>query len=385
MKRICVLTASRSEYGLLKPLIKRLLMVSDFEVKIAVTGSHLSDDFGMTYKEIENDGISIDAKIPILNGNDKPSDISKVMGAALIKFSDYFEKLKPDLLIVLGDRYETLSVCCAALNQLIPIAHLHGGEITIGATDESFRHAITKMSHLHFASTELYRKRIIQMGENPRNVFNVGALGVENILNEKLLDKKTVIRNLSISSNNPYIVVTFHPVTLEGNTAKIQFSSILEVCKNHPEISFVFTKTNADSNGSVINRMIDEYIDNNSNAVAFKSLGMVYYLSTVKYCCAVMGNSSSGIIEAPSFKVPTINIGDRQKGRLQSDTIINCEPYTSDIESALSLALSADFKNKIENSINPYGKGNTSEEVVDILKDRLLNDSIDLKKEFHDL
>ena len=277
----------------------------------------------MTYKEIEKDGIKIDEKIEILLSADTPSAISKSMGLAMISFADYFEKLKPDMLIVLGDRYETLAIATVAMNKRIPIAHLHGGETTEGAIDESIRHAITKMSYLHFTSTEEYRNRVIQLGEDPERVFSVGAIGIENILNEKLMSKLELEKSINFVLDKPYAIVTFHPVTLEENNSKEQVKELLDSLDTFNDMKFIFTKANADSGGRVINEMIDNYVNSHENAVAFNSLGLTRYLSALKYCTMVIGNSSSGLLEVPSFGIPTINIGDRQKGRLQADSIIN--------------------------------------------------------------
>lgn len=385
MKKISILTATRAEYGLLKPIINKLKKVPDFDVRVVVTGAHLSPEFGLTYKEIEQDGIQIDEKIEILLSSDTPSSISKSMGLAMISFADYFARLNPDMLIVLGDRYETLAVCCTAMNQKIPIAHLYGGETTEGAVDESIRHAITKLSYLHFTSTEEYRRRVIQLGEQPNRVFCVGAIGIENILNEKFMNKAELEQSINFKLDRPYAVITFHPVTLENNNSAEQFKALLDICKNHKGMKFIFSKANADADGRVINKLIDSFVIVNNNAAAFTSLGMVRYLSAVKYSSMVVGNSSSGLIEAPSFGVPTINIGDRQKGRLQADSVINCEPVKDKIEKAFILALTKEFKDIAYKTINPYGDGNTSGKIVDAIKDFLLNDKIDLKKKFNDM
>ncbi|WP_097025884.1 UDP-N-acetylglucosamine 2-epimerase [Clostridium peptidivorans] len=384
MKKISILTATRAEYGLLKPIIKKLKEISSFDVRVVVTGAHLSPEFGLTYKEIEQDGIEIDEKIEILLSADTPSAISKSMGLAMISFADYFSKLSPDMLLVLGDRYETLAVCCSAMNQRIPIAHLYGGETTEGAVDESIRHAITKLSYLHFTSTEEYRRRVIQLGEQPNRVFSVGAIGIENILNEKLMSKTELETSISFKLDRPYAVITFHPVTLEDNNSAEQFQALLDACKNHKNMKFIFSKANADANGRVINQLLDKFVIENDNAVAFTSLGMVRYLSALKYSSMVIGNSSSGLVEAPSFGVPTINIGDRQKGRVQADSVINCEPIKDKIDEAITLALTKEFKDKAYNAINPYGDGNTSEKIVDAIKSFWLNDKINLKKKFYD-
>jgi GDP/UDP-N,N'-diacetylbacillosamine 2-epimerase (hydrolysing) len=383
-KKISILTATRAEYGLLKPIIKKLNSVEEFDVRVVATGAHLSTEFDLTYKEIENDGIVLDEKIEILLSADTPTAISKSMGLAMISFADYFEKLKPDMLVVLGDRYETLAVAIAAMNQRIPIAHLYGGETTEGAIDESIRHAITKMSYLHFTSTEEYRNRVIQLGESPDRVFSVGAMGIENIFNEKLLTKLELEESLRFSLDKPYAVVTFHPVTLEENNSKEQVMALLDACHTFQDLKFIFTKANADVGGRIINEIIDDFVEKNNNTIAFTSMGMIRYLSALKYCAMVIGNSSSGLIEAPSFGVPIINIGDRQKGRLQANSVLNCEPIKESIEKKISIALTTDFKDKASKVINPYGDGNTSEKIVTVIKDYLFNNKIFLKKKFYD-
>jgi GDP/UDP-N,N'-diacetylbacillosamine 2-epimerase (hydrolysing) len=383
-KIISILTATRAEYGLLKPIIAKLNTVEEFDVRIVATGAHLSPEFGLTYQEIEKDGFIIDEKIEILLSADTPSSICKSMGLAMISFADYFEKINPDLLIVLGDRYETLAVATTAMNQRIPIAHLYGGETTEGAIDESIRHAITKLSYLHFTSTDEYRNRVIQLGEHPERVYNVGAIGIENIINEKLLSKEELVNELEISLLKPYTVVTFHPVTLENNSSEKQIESLLEVCKEYKSLSFIFTKANADAEGRIINQLIDKYVKENENITAFTSLGMRRYLSALKYCSMVIGNSSSGLIEAPCFGIPTINIGDRQKGRLQASSVINCEPTQGSIRQAVDLALSEDFVQKAKKTVNPYGNGDTSNKFIEAIKEYLLDGKIDLKKKFYD-
>lgn len=384
-KIISVLTATRAEYGLLSPIIAKLNTIDEFDVRIVVTGAHLSADFGLTYLEIEKDGFVIDEKIEILLDSDSPASISKSMGLAMLGFSDYFEKLMPDLLIVLGDRYETFAVAATAMNQKIPVAHLYGGETTEGAVDESFRHAITKMSYLHFTSTEMYRKRVIQLGEHFSRVFNVGAMGVENIKNVSLLSKKDLEDDLKVDLSKPFAIVTFHPVTLETMSSAEQIKAILDVCVEKKDMNFLFTKANADADGRMINEFIDKAVLDNSNIFAFASLGMRRYLSVLKYCSMVIGNSSSGLIEAPSFKIPTINIGDRQKGRLQASSVINCEANKIEIAHAIDLALSNDMVSRANNTLNPYGDGNTSDKIVEVIKVYLLNHKIDLKKKFYDL
>jgi GDP/UDP-N,N'-diacetylbacillosamine 2-epimerase (hydrolysing) len=383
MKKICILTATRAEYGLLKPIIKKLIEVPVFDVRVVTTGAHLSPEFGLTYKEIEKDGIVIDERIEILLSSDTHVAISKSMGLAMIGFADYFERLKPDMLVVLGDRYETLAVCTVAMNQRIPIAHLYGGETTEGAVDESIRHAISKLSYLHFTSTEEYRCRVIQLGEQPNRVFSVGAIGIENILKEKLMSKSELELAIDFKLDKPYAMVTFHPVTLEDNNSEKQVQALLDACKMYIDLKFIFTKANADANGRVINKIIDKFVAENNNAIAFMSLGMNRYLSALKYCTMVIGNSSSGLLEAPSFGKSTINIGDRQKGRLQAASVINCEPTKEEIKKAIALALTDEFKIKAKSIVNPYGDGNTSQKIVATIEDFLLNDKIDLKKKFY--
>ncbi len=384
-KVISILTATRAEFGLLKPLIAKLNNIDEFDIRIVVTGAHLSPEFGLTYYEIEHAGFRIDKKIEILLSADTPSSISKAMGLAMISFADYFEDLNPDMLIVLGDRYESLAVVTAAMNHRIPVVHLYGGETTEGAVDEGIRHAISKLSYLHFTSNDEYRNRVIQLGEEPSRVFNVGALGIENILSEKLLCRDTLSKSLGVPLDKHYAVVTFHPVTLEDNSANSQIIELLEALQERSDINFIVTKANADADGRIINSLIDEFDRKCDNIFAFTSLGMIRYLSSLKYCQMVIGNSSSGLVEAPSFKVPTINIGDRQKGRLQATSVINCEPVKADILDAISKASTGKFKYEALATVNPYGDGSTTDKIIDEIKKFLFEGKIDLKKKFYDL
>lgn len=385
MKTITVLTATRAEYGLLSPIISALKKCADIEVRIVVTGAHLSPEFGLTYKEIEKDGFEIDKKIEILLSSDTPSAISKSMGLAMISFADYFSERKSDALLVLGDRYETLAVCCAAMNERIPIIHLYGGETTEGAIDEAIRHAITKMSYLHLTSTEEYRKRVIQLGENPDRVYTVGGIGIENALKQKLMSKSELQDSLGFVLDKPYAVITFHPVTLEGSSAAEQCEELLNAIDAYPEMKFVITKANADSDGRVINKLLDEYANTHQNVLVRESLGMIRYLSALKYAEMAIGNSSSGLLEVPTFKIPTVNIGDRQKGRLQADSVINCKPVTSEICKAIEKAESEEFKGICKDVINPYGDGDTTSKVIKAIKNVIVDAPIDLKKKFYDL
>ena len=385
MKKICIVTSTRAEYGLLRNLIERVTQDPNLDLCLIVTGSHLSPEFGMTVNEIETDGYPITEKVDILMSADNVAAISKTMGIAAISFADVFERQRPDMLVVLGDRYELLPICACAMNARIPIAHISGGETTEGAVDESIRHCITKMSYLHFPACETYRKRIIQLGESPNRVFNFGDVGVELIRTIDLLEKSQLEKSIGFLLEGLYACVTFHPTTLEDGTAEKQIEEVLKAISSFPEIKFIFTKANSDAEGRIINKKIDKFVSANGNCIAFISLGVRRYLSCLKYAAIVIGNSSSGIVEVPSFGIPTINIGDRQKGRLQADSVINCKPIKEDIEKAIKLALSDEFKNKAKNTINPYGDGNTSENIIDVIKDFLLNEKINLKKKFYDI
>ncbi len=382
--KICIATGTRAEYGLLKPLIELILKDTSLRLQLLVTGAHLSPEFGLTFKQIEDDGLHIDSKVEMLLSSDTPEGIVKSMGLGMIGFADALKNLQPDLLVVLGDRYEILSLVSSALIFKIPIAHLHGGEITEGAYDDAIRHAITKMSHLHFTSTESYRKRIIQMGENPQHVFNVGAIGLDNIKRIKLLTKQELEENLDVTFLKYNYQVTFHPATLENVSAKVQFQELLNAIKEEDESFFIFTKANADSDGRVINQMIDEFVNANPKiAAGFTSLGTLRFLSVLKISTAIIGNSSSGIIEAPSLKIPTINIGERQKGRIQAESVINCNVLKNDISNAIALSKSISLSNKIKSSVNPYGEGNTTEKIMNVLKSVNLNKIF--VKTFHNL
>ena len=386
MKRIGIMTGTRAEYGLLKPLMQEINKDNDLELYLIVSGMHLSPEFGMTYKEIEEDGFQINAKVEMLLSSDSPAGISKSIGLGVIGFADEFQRADLDMLILLGDRYEALSAAISAMVMRIPIAHLHGGELTEGAIDEGIRHSITKMSYLHFTSTEQYRSRVIQLGENPERVFYVGALGVENIKKINLMTKEELEKSIHFEIDENTVVVTYHPVTLENNTVEEQFLNLLEVLDRNPKIRMIFTKANADTNGRIVNELIDKYAAQNSErACAFMSLGQKRYLSALKYCRIVIGNSSSGIIEAPSFGKPIINIGDRQKGRICADSVINCGYTQQEIQRAMETALTEEFENKARNCRNPYEKENTAANIISVIKDYLLNDKIKLKKGFYDI
>ena len=384
IRKICVVTGTRAEYGLLKGLIGEINNDPDMTLQIIATCMHLSPEFGLTYQEIERDGFGIDKKVEMLLSSDTPTGICKSMGLAMIGIGEAFAGLTPDIVVLLGDRFETFCAAAAACVSRIPIAHIHGGELTQGAMDEAFRHAITKMSHLHFTCSEEYRNRVIQMGEHPDRVFNVGALGVENIRKLRLLSLPQLEEEIRFAINTPCILVTFHPVTLEPNSAETQFQNLLDVLDSIPEMRIIFTKANADTEGRIVNKMIDKYVGKNgSRTISFSSMGQVNYLSAVKYVDAVVGNSSSGIIEAPIFRTPTVNIGDRQKGRIRAENVIDCDPTRESITRALRIALSRDFIESIQNLTTSFGKDNTTKNIKNIIEHFDLTEGV--KKHFYDL
>jgi len=382
--KVCFITGTRAEYGLLKPLIFKMLKDKFFEVKIIVTGMHLSPEFGLTYKDIEMDGLVIDEKIEILLSSDTPVGISKAMGLGMISFSEVYERLKPDLIIGLGDRFELFSSVSVAMISRIPVAHLYGGESTEGVIDESFRHAITKMSHIHFTSTEFYRKRVIQLGENPTTVFNVGAIGLDNLKNLKLLTKKQLEKELGFSFGEKNIIFTFHPVTLEKGTSAKYITEIFKALDKFKDIKIIFTKGNADTEGRIINKLIDNFVAQNSKrSIVFNSLGQLKYLSVLQFVDAMVGNSSSGIIEMPSFKKATINIGERQRGRIKAPSVIDCYPKEKDIINAINKVYDVEFQKELKYIINPYWQGGATEKIINTLKKIDFSDI--LKKKFYDI
>lgn len=382
-RKICVVTGTRAEYGLLYWLLKEIVADKDLELQLIVTGMHLSPEFGLTYKDIEKE-FKINKKIEMLLSSDTAIGISKSMGLAQISFAESYEELKPDIVVVLGDRYEIFSATSAAMIARIPIAHLHGGEKTEGAFDESIRHSITKMSHLHFTATDEYKNRVIQLGEDPSRVFNVGGMGIENIKRLKLLTKDEFEKAIDFKLNIKNILVTFHPVTLENSTAQEQFKELLDAIDELEDTNIIFTKANSDTDGRVINTMIDEYVTKNSNkSIVFTSLGQLRYLSALQYVDAAVGNSSSGLAEAPSFKIGTINIGDRQKGRIKASSVIDSEANKDSILKTFNKLYSNEFKETLKTTINPYGNGCASKKIVEVLKSVDLKNI--LKKSFYDL
>ena len=382
--KICVTTGTRAEYGLLNPLMDKIKGDADFTLQLLVTGAHLSPEFGLTYKQIEADGYPIDAKVEMLLSSDTPEGITKSMGLGMVGYADALKQLQPDLLIILGDRYEMLAVASTALIFRIPIAHIHGGEITEGAYDDAIRHSITKMSALHFTSTEVYRKRVIQLGEQPERVFNVGAIGLDNFKSLTLLTKDQLEKELNIRFKKYNYLVGFHPETLSKQSVKEQFEELLKAIDKQNDSFFIFTKANADTDGRIVNQMMERYVQENPDrAVLFTSLGSLRYLSIMRQATAVVGNSSSGILEAPSIPTATINIGDRQKGRIQANSILNCEAKLQEIEGCIDKVKSKEFRHIVVKSINPYGNGNTSQQIMNVLKSLNLRD-LSLKS-FYDI
>ena len=382
-RKICVVTGSRADYGLLRWVMQGIKEDPELILQVIATGMHLSSTFGLTYKEIEADGFRIDLKLEILNDSDSPVGIAESMGQGLIGCAKAFDDLQPDIVVVLGDRFEIFAAAAAALVARIPIAHLHGGETTIGAYDEAFRHSITKMSQLHFVAAEEYRNRVIQLGENPSSVFLVGGLGVDNIRNLVLLDKGELEDSLKLKFNAKSLLITFHPVTLENQTAEHQMKELLNVLSELRETTIIFTMPNADTGGRALIGMIEEFVIHNSNARAFTSLGQLRYLSCIDIVDGVVGNSSSGVMEVPSFKKGTINIGDRQLGRLQAKSIINSQPKEKNIRDSIERLYSEDFKRVLLETTNPYGEGGASARIVKVLREVSLDGVI--KKTFYDL
>ena len=382
-RKICVVTGTRAEYGLLRHLIKLIKDSNEFELQLIVTGSHLSKKFGDTYKEIEADGFIINRKIDLLLVSDTPVGLAKSTSLGLMGFGDAFDSLNPDLILVLGDRFEILSAVIAAMFARIPIAHLHGGELTEGLIDEAIRHSITKFSHLHFVGNDEYRNRVIQLGENPKTVFDVGGLGVDAIKNINLLSKTELEKSLGIKFKNKNLLITFHPVTLEKNTSSSQMTELLDALSNLEDTCLIFTMPNADTDSRIIFELIEGFVSKNNNAHVFTSLGQLWYLSCIAQVDAVVGNSSSGLAEVPTFKKATINIGDRQKGRIQSNTVISCNPISEDIRNAIKKSYTDQFRNLLLTAENPYGDGGAAKRIINILSKVDIESLI--HKEFYDL
>lgn len=383
-RKICVVTGSRAEYGLLYQLMKNMDSDPDLKLQLIATGMHLSPEFGLTYKVIEEDGFTIHRKVEMLLSSDTPVGITKSIGLGVIGFADAFEALKPDIVVLLGDRYEIFAAAQAAMIARIPIAHLHGGERTEGALDESIRHAITKMSHYHFVSAEIYLKRVIQLGENPGRVFNVGAVGIDNIKKTKLLSKSELEESLNFKFGQLNFLITYHPVTLSEENSEVLMRELLTALDAYPDAKIIFTKPNADTDGRMIGKMIDKFAQSNKERIHVStSLGQLRYLSTIQHVDVVIGNSSSGIIEVPYFYKPTVNIGPRQKGRLSGISVINCNENSCDIVNAINKALSTEFNKNIQGMNMLFGNGDAALKIKETLKAVDISDVV--KKEFYDI
>lgn len=384
MRKVCVVTGSRAEYGLLSGLMRQIEVDDALELQVIATNMHLSPEFGLTYREIEAGGFRIDKKIEMLLSSDTPAGTGKSVGVGMLGFADAYAELQPDIVVVLGDRYELLAAVPAALFYKIPVAHLHGGEITEGAYDDALRHAVTKMSHLHFTSTEVYRRRVIQLGESPDRVFNVGALGVENIKQVSCLSKEELEKSLGLSLGEKSFLVTFHPVTLENSTAEEQCRRLLEALEAYPDYRLVFTLPNSDTDGRVIIRLVNEFVQRHpERSVVFPSLGLQRYLSALRYVTAVVGNSSSGILEVPSFGIPTLDIGDRQKGRIAAPSVVHCGVTGEAIREGLARVTSRSVREAARTVTNPYEKAGTARQITEVLRSFPLESLV--RKSFYDL
>jgi GDP/UDP-N,N'-diacetylbacillosamine 2-epimerase (hydrolysing) len=384
MRKICVVTGSRAEYGLLYWLMKAINDDVELDLQLIATGMHLSPEFGLTWRQIEDDGFMIRQKVEMLLSSDTAVGISKSMGLGLIGFADALNQLQPDLLVVLGDRFEIFVAVQAAMNHAIPIAHIHGGELSEGVIDDSIRHAISKMAHIHFTATEIYRRRVIQLGEQPDKVFCVGAPGLDNIYNLALLDRRQLEESLKFNLGKRNILVTFHPVTWEQISAAEQFRQLLLAFDSFTDMHIIFTHANADADGRMINYMIEDYRKQHPDRVAgFVSMGTLRYLSAMSHVDAVVGNSSSGILEAPALKVATINIGDRQRGRVFADSVLHCVPEAEDIRDKLQFVFSGKMNECLQSLDNPYGVGGASLKIKEIIKQFSLQGL--QKKHFYDL
>ena len=383
--KVCVISGTRAEYGLLYWTMKKMDENPKIQLSICLTGMHLSPEFGYTYSKVEDDGFIIDHKVEMLLSSDSPVGISKSIGLGIIGFADYFEKLKPDWILVLGDRFEIFSAVSAAMIAKIPVCHCHGGESTEGIIDEAIRHSITKMSHLHFASTEKYRKKIIQLGEQPNTVYNSGALGIENINKTELLNRNDFENKINFKLSKLNFLVTFHPVTLdESYSAKAQFIELLKSLQKIEKAKIIFTKPNADHEGRGIIKLIDIFVNKNKKrSISFISMGQLLYLSAIKHCDLVIGNSSSGLIEVPSFNKPSIDIGDRQRGRIKSESVVSCEPTEDSISKSIKFALSESFQKKLPLINNPYDNGNSSSMIINKILETSKKNI--LKKKFYDI
>jgi GDP/UDP-N,N'-diacetylbacillosamine 2-epimerase (hydrolysing) len=382
-RKICVVTGTRAEYGLLRWVMEAIQKDPALDLQVIATGMHLSPEFGLTYREIEADGFALNRKIEILTSSDTAVGISKSMGLGLIGFSEAYVELKPDLVLILGDRYEIFSSAAAAMAACIPIAHLHGGEATEGLIDEAIRHSVTKMSHYHFVATETYRQRVIQLGEHPDRVQVVGGLGIDSISRVELMSRVELEASLDFKFGRRNLLVTFHPVTLESGSAATQMQSLLDALDQLQDTNIIFTLPNSDTGGRVVIQMIEAFVQKRPHSKSFSSLGPKRYLSCIAQVDGVVGNSSSGLIEVPSFRKGTINIGDRQGGRLRAESVIDCAPTQTDIAAAFQRLYSPEFQTSLASVRNPYGEPGASEKIVNAVKQVDLTNI--LKKRFYDL
>jgi GDP/UDP-N,N'-diacetylbacillosamine 2-epimerase (hydrolysing) len=382
MRKICIVTGTRAEYGLLRWVMQGVKDDPDLKLQIIATGMHLSPEFGLTYQEIERDGFLIDRKVEMLTSSDTPVGIAKSMGLGLIGFADALAELKPDLMVVLGDRFEIFSAVSAALIARIPVAHLHGGETTEGAFDEALRHSITKMAHLHFVANEKYRQRVIQLGEQPERTFLVGSVGIDSIKKLRLLNRDELEESMGFKFRQKNLLITFHPVTLEAASAESQMRELLAAISPLKDTHLIFTLPNADTDSRILIKIVEDFVAHHPNSSSYSSLGQLRYLSCMAQVDGVIGNSSSGLLEAPSFKKGSINIGDRQHGRLQAQSVINSEPKQESITAALTHLYSDNFQMGLHGTISPYGESGASDKIVKILKNHPLGDII--KKTFYD-
>lgn len=383
MRKICVITGTRAEFGLLRPLIELIDKDKNLQLQLIATGMHLSSEFGYTLDEIIAAGFVVDKKVECLLSSDTSVGVSKTIALAISGFADALESLQPDLVVVLGDRTEILGAVIAAGMANIPIAHLHGGETTEGAYDEAIRHSITKFSHLHFTSTEAYRKRVIQLGEQPEMVFNVGAIGLDAIKKLKLLDKEDFEQSISFNLKKRNVLITYHPVTLDKEAPIETFENILQALDELTDTALIFTHANSDKNGRIINKMITQYVNTHKDkAIEFKSLGQLRYLSALQFVDFVIGNSSSGILEVPAFHIPTINIGDRQRGRICNESVINSNNSLEDIKKSITFALDKQFRETIQQQEMLYGNGTAAEKILKVIKEHTI---IPLKKSFYNI
>lgn len=382
-RKICVVTGTRAEFGLLRPLMREIQDAPGLALQVVVTGMHLSPEYGLTYREVEEAGFRADRKVEMLLGANTATAVTKSVGLGTIGFADAYDDLKPDLIMVLGDRFELLSAVTAALIAGIPVAHIHGGETTEGAFDEAIRHSITKMSHLHFVGAPDYGRRVIQLGEQPARVFVVGGLGIDVIRQTTLLEREALEQSLGFPLGKKNLLITFHPVTLEGGSSIAQMNALLEALDELEDTHLIFTMPNADTGGRELAAVVEAYVRTRPHARLYSSLGYLRYLSCMQFVDGVVGNSSSGLAETPSMRIGTVNIGDRQKGRLSADSVIHCEPERGSIRAALQRLYSPAFRAALAHTINPYGDGGASKRIVEVLRSYPL-DNI-LKKSFHDI